>query len=268
MVALRFPLLALFALLSIILTTAAAPMLEKRTSYVGFGSTFTRVTNKDSLPWYKPYTPTDVHKAAINNPTAYTCYHGNSDALPYVTSWKPFDALWATALPALRTHNSAAHNVLLRAKILQIARETTVDARLILAMILQESSGNLAVPCTGAAYANCGIMQAAPGSVPFDPADTAASIDRMIRNGLLGTPGEWPTGGPGYAWLLDGAEGAAWYGIGGGGRPYRSLRAYNSGKVVDLGNLDATGGAGTVSYVNDVANRLMGWDGSDRGCGY
>ena len=52
-----------------------------------------------------------------------------------------------------------------------------------------------------------------------------------------------------------------------GGRPFRALRAYNTGRVVDARNLDATGGAGTVSYVNDVANRLLGWNGRGGGVG-
>ena len=50
-------------------------------------------------------------------------------------------------------------------------------------------------------------MQAAPGYISHNPSNSLSSIDTMIRNGVLGTPGNWPRGGSGYAWLLDGAGG-------------------------------------------------------------
>ncbi|KAL1628118.1 hypothetical protein SLS56_006049 [Neofusicoccum ribis] len=257
MVAIQSPILALSALLLALLavTVSAAPAssLERR-GYAAFDG-FSRVVNKDSLPWYKPYAATGANMAVVNTPVGYKCFNGQSALLPYVSDWKSFDTLWSINIPLLSAKNSAANNAIIRQKILQIASETN-------------SSGQLTVGCTGDNNVNCGIMQAAPGSVSFNPSNPSASIDQMIRNGVLGTPGSWPNGGPGFAWLFDGAGGQAWFGIGGGGKPYRALRAYNTGKVPNQGNLDATGGAGTVSYVNDIANRLIGWNGRNRGCGY
>ncbi|OJD29911.1 exo-beta-protein [Diplodia corticola] len=246
---------------------SAAPALvtfPKR--YVSFDG-FKKITNKDSLAWYRPYSP-GVAKAVVDNPPDYQCFHGAN--YPYVTDWASFNTLWDINLPALRSHNSAANNRILRKKILQIAAQTKTDARIILAIIVQESSGDLGVRCTGEQKRNCGIMQASPGSVSFDAAHPSSSIGTMIRNGVLGTPGGWPDGGPGFAWLFNGADGEAWANMGapGGGQPFRALRAFNTGKVVDASDYDETGGVGTVSYVNDVANRLMGWDGRGRGCGY
>lgn len=271
MVALQLPAPALGAIVLTLFNATpvlAAPteFLERR-GYDSF-SGFTRITDGAALSWYEPYAATGVNHAVVANPPGYKCFYGQSANLPYVTGWKNFDTLWAINLPMLRGYNSEANNKILREKILQIAAETKTDARMILSMIIQESGGKLDVRCTGDNNVNCGIMQAAPGSVPFNLSNPAASIDTMIRNGALGTPGSWPRGGPGYAWLFNGADGQSWFNLGGSGKPYRSLRAYNTGKVPNQGNLDAMGGAGMVSYVNDIANRLIGWSGKNRGCGY
>ncbi|KKY23543.1 putative exo-beta [Diplodia seriata] len=269
MISVQFKPFASCTLVLAILTASvsAAPSLvtlQKR--YASFDG-FKKITNNASLAWYKPYAP-GVATAVVNSPPGYKCFKGAN--YPEFADWASFDTLWNINLPAIRSHNSAANNQILHKKIIQVGAQTKTDARIILAMIMQESSGNLAVPCTGYANANCGIMQASPGSISFDPAHPHSSIATMIRNGVLGTPGSWPAGGPGFAWLFDGADGEAWAGMGtpGGGHPFRALRAFNTGKVVDKADLDKTGGAGTVSYVNDVANRLLGWDGKVRGCGY
>lgn len=44
--------------------------------------------------------------------------------------------------------------------------------------------------------------------------------------------------------------------------PYQALRAYNSGECSTGGNLNCAQ-YGTPSYVNDIANRLIGWDGTN-----
>ncbi|KAK0664395.1 hypothetical protein DIS24_g836 [Lasiodiplodia hormozganensis] len=268
MISLQFKYSAFYALIFAVFTapvfaTPASPAPQKN-GYVSFDG-FTKVTNKDSLAWYRR-SSLSIAKAVVENPPGYECFHGAN--YPGVNDWESFGTLWNINLPALRLHNSAANNQILRSKILSIATETNTDARIILAIIMQESSGQLDVYCTGENKHNCGIMQAAPGSVSFDPKKPAKSIDTMLRNGVLGTPGSWPNGGPGYAWFLNGANGEAWANMGGGGYPFRAMRAYNTGKVPDQKNYDATNGFGTVSYVNDVANRLLGWNGNGRGCGY
>ncbi|OMP86896.1 hypothetical protein BK809_0000571, partial [Diplodia seriata] len=169
---------------------------------------------------------------------------------PAITSWHPFAALWTASSPLIAAANPSTPTAptLLRTAILTVSRATSVDARLILATIMQESGGALAVPCTGTG--NCGIMQAAPGSGSWP----GASVEGMVRDGVQGVAGQWPEGGPGLAY---------WLGV--YGEPWRALRAYNTGSVPDGGDLSATGGVGTASYVVDVANRLVGWDGVTRG---
>lgn len=108
-------------------------------------------------------------------------------------------------------------------------------------------------------------MQAPYGSTSFDPTNPADSILDMIRQGVSGTTsgGSSGTGGPGYAQYLDGS--LSWVRNPYPGNPYAAARAYNTGSVIGA-DLDAAG-AGAAGYANDVANRLVGWDGTGAGFG-
>lgn len=71
-----------------------------------------------------------------------------------------------------------------------------------------------------------------------------ASIEQMLRDGTQGTPS-----GDGLV------QCAGRF----GGHLYEAARCYNSGENgVDIYNLN-NGGVATASYVNDIANRLLGW---------
>lgn len=223
------------------------------------------ISNPSALAWYQPYQTSSAgagaggSRAFYENTTtngggtthsSYQCFAGSS--YPALSSWLSFDTLWSSAASTITAVNGAPGlTPTIRSAILTVAAGDNIDARLVLAVIMQESTGRLAVPCTG--VSNCGIMQAAPGSVGFDASNPSASIEQMIRDGVEGRAGTWPSGGPGLA-----------YWLGQYGDPWRALRAYNTGSVPDESNLDATGGAGTVTYVADVANRLLGWDGNAR----
>lgn len=199
--------------------------------------------------------------------STYQCFSNGN--YPAQSTWPSFASLWSLHVSAITTANSAVSAIdtgsvsgggggsttqILHDKILLVASDTSVDARLVLATILQESGGMLDAPCTGTG--NCGLMQGPPGSASYDGgSDAAASIEQMIRDGVQGTPGTWPSGGPGLEYWLDVY----------GGEPWKALRAYNTGSVPDGSDLSVTNGVGTESYVVDVANRLVGWDGVQRG---
>lgn len=122
-----------------------------------------------------------------------------------------------------------------------VAGETNglIDPRVILAMIMQESSGNVHVISTNNGVQNNGILQSHAG-VSYNSADPSGSILQMVKDGILGT-----SSGDGLVQTVT-RNGGLWEGI----------RAYNSGSVdkTDLGN----GLGSTASYCTDVANRLTG----------
>ena len=94
-----------------------------------------------------------------------------------------------------------------------------------------------------------------PSDTTYDPNNMLASITQMVRDGTQGTSGD------GLVQLFNNPETS--------GNPYNVFRKYNSGSV-DLSNLSAPKCA-TGSYVSDIANRLMGWNGNGNGrdkCGF
>lgn len=105
-------------------------------------------------------------------------------------------------------------------------------------------------------------MQGPPNSISFDPTQPESSILQMIRDGVEGTTsgGNEGAGGPGLVQYL--TQDYSWVHNPSVGNPFTAARAYNSGSVV-AGNLDA--GGATVAYVNDIANRLLGWGSGGEG---
>jgi hypothetical protein len=144
--------------------------------------------------------------------------------------------------------------------ILYVSSQTLVDNRVILAVILQESTGNVRVGCTNNGVRNCGIMQSYNGT-SYDPNNMQSSITKMVQDGVQGTQY-----GPGLVQYMNDASGAN---VGSKGQLWSALRAYNSGRI-DFTQLSASTGA-TASYVSDVLNRLQGWNGYGTGasvCGF
>jgi len=160
-------------------------------------------------------------------------YSGPASTFPPVSSWLTFDRLWDRN-KAVCEKNPDGKALIIHDDILRVAKETGVDARIILTVILQESTCSLSVPKPG-------LMQSHSGVGYTDD----ASILQMIRDGTAGTYHK-PDGGDGLKQLIQK------YNV------YGGLRAYNSG---DLGlNVDDLSSAsiGTPSYVSDVAKRLTG----------
>ena len=176
----------------------------------------------------------------------------------------------------------------MKASILSVSSGTGIDARFILAIIMQESTGCVRVITTAYSHANPGLMQS------FNGTDTQA-LQPQIRGQIIlltpstGTgscntnnaPSNIPGGGSASGvqtpcpaseikqMILDGTNGTIW---GPGLKQdmvqaavnaadpaqayYRTARIYNGGTFVAD---DLSQPCCTSSYASDVANRLMGW---------
>lgn len=181
--------------------------------------------------------------------------------------------MWETNKPSIATSCSQFNQVNptdeeianLHEAIQQVASQTFVDHRFILAIIMQESKGCLRVPTTNWGVNNPGLMQDHGGSgtcYGVNPCPKE-SIVQMVQDGTSGTQG-----GDGLATLLD--KHIPLGGAGGGGEDmaqgyYKAARAYNSGSVAASGNLQDGGGA-TPCYASDIANRLTGWVSAEHAC--
>lgn len=203
----------------------------------------------------------------------YTPYSGDgsaSNGWPAQSAWAPYDALWAANLPLVTqscgwhnwgTNNSPAETAALDRAIRGEAAQSGVDARFILAIVMQESGGCVRAPTTNNGVVNPGLMQShnglasCAGRTPCPDADIGA----MVADGTRGTPS-----GDGLQQTLARARGAI------GGSPddarnfYTAARMYNSGSV-DYGNLN-NGLGSTPCYASDVANRLTGWTLANKAC--
>jgi LysM repeat protein len=140
-----------------------------------------------------------------------------------------------------------------------VSGETGVDARFILAVVMQESGGCVRAPTSNFGVRNPGIMQSHNGigtcndNGQVQQPCSAQAITQMIRDGTAGTPS-----GDGLSQLLSQVAST------GDEKYFLAARMYNSGSVAPSGNLND--GIATKCYVNDVANRLCGWTYSPDGC--
>lgn len=151
----------------------------------------------------------------------------------------------------------------LRAAILSVGHNSTLDVRLILAIVLQESEGCVRAPTSYWSHANPGLMQSYQGTgscntnnntagAPVDQAlvqvpCSASQIRQQIQDGAVGTQT-----GPGLAtdWKQQGHTDVSGY--------YRTAKVYNAGIQTLQGSTELTGGP-TGDYASDIANRLTGW---------
>ena len=145
--------------------------------------------------------------------------------------------------------NTDQQNQMIKNGIDVVAKQSMVDPRFILAIIMQESHGCLAVPTTNNGISNPGLMQSHNGAkwvgASASPDEQQKSIIQQITDGVQGTNGQ-PGGGDGLV-----------QGINKYGDIYAASRMYNSGScdTSDLNN----GYSATASYVQDIANRMTGW---------
>ncbi|KAH7053395.1 hypothetical protein B0J12DRAFT_55214 [Macrophomina phaseolina] len=148
----------------------------------------------------------------------------------------------------------------------QIAQETKVDHRFILAVIIQESKGCVRVPTTGNIDPNIwnpGLMQDHSGDATCNDGQTVqnpcptSTIFQMVREGTAGT-----TRGDGLAHVINQAQNT--YHVTKSRAFYLAARYYNSGSIGASGNLED--GCCTHCYASDIANRLTGWVLADSKC--
>jgi hypothetical protein len=170
-------------------------------------------------------------------------YSGPASNFPSPNQWKSFSDLWAQNLTTFQVNDSFNEISSIQTSIVTVANESGVDPRVILCVIMHESSGNVRVQPTLSPgtppVRNTGLMQSHNG-VEFNPSDPNGSIFQMIKDGTEGTP------------FGDGLQQC----ISRFGNVYEGLRAYNSGSVVEADLSDGRGA--TPDYVSDVAYRLVG----------
>lgn len=229
----------------------AAPALEPRQDWGA-------VTNSVGLSFFNP--DLGAGTAGKANPSDYTCYSGPASNFPDPSTWISFNSMWAMLAADELTPigDSADEQAAMLAAITRVAKNSMVDARVILATIVDESTGNVNVGCTNNGVQNCGLMQSHnPVDTAFDASDVSNSILQMVRDGVRGTPS-----GPGLLGLFN--DDALT-----GGNLWNVFRAYNSGSI-DAENLSDPMGA-TAAYVSNMANYLTGWNGWGSGptpCGF
>lgn len=158
-----------------------------------------------------------------------------------------------------QTQDTAAEEADIRTAIEAVAKETHVDHRFILAIIMQESGGCVRVQSTSYSVTNPGLMQSHEGSHTCDPNGVEtypcpqSEITGMISDGTAGT-----SSGDGLAACINqsGATDVSAY--------YKAARIYNSGSIAASGDLGQ--GVATHCYASDVANRLTGWTTATKTC--
>ncbi|KAH3147357.1 hypothetical protein KXW18_005344 [Aspergillus fumigatus] len=228
---------------------------------VGSGSRRRRSSNANGaavtgngLNWYSSSLTSGA--AGYQDPEYYYCFRGSAANFPPIQNWMGFTAMFdlnqqtSMALVESGPIQGAIWNA-----IVEVSAAAKVDPRLILAVVMQESSGNVYVGCTNNGVQNCGLMQAYAGSVSFNPNDPQGSITQMIIDGTQGTA----QGGGLVQWFNNENVGANT-----GGNPYNVLRGYNSGSI-NFNDLDDSQGAtasdGMVMMAMDIELLVDGSDG-------
>ncbi|KAJ5801257.1 uncharacterized protein N7518_003325 [Penicillium psychrosexuale] len=203
----------------------------------------------------------NLHRRAA---ATYAVMGGNgdvSDGWPSLSQWSEYDTLWALnqILIAASCDNSDDETSDINTSIKSLASETGVDARFILAIVMQESKGCVRVQSTDNGVLNTGLMQshAGEGTCNTDGSLTtpcpASTIKQMITDGTAGT-----ASGDGLKQCFEAQSGAT------ATKYYKAARTYNSGSIDSSGNLGA--GGATHCYASDIANRVRGWAGDVSEC--
>ncbi|KAI4763049.1 hypothetical protein E4T52_04816 [Aureobasidium sp. EXF-3400] len=204
--------------------------------------------------------------------TAYKMYSGNGTVAagwPSQSSWVDFETMFTANIPIMQqscanngwgANNSPTEIADIKSSILKVSASSGVDARFILAIVMQESNGCVRVVTTSWSVANPGLMQDHAGSGTCNSGGViqnpcpASEIEQMIVDGTTGT-----ASGDGLVQCLSqaAASDVSQY--------YRAARIYNGGysgfHANDLGT-----GCCTLCYASDVANRLTGWSSGASQC--
>lgn len=212
---------------------------------------------------------TSTESSAISSATAgsspgadtYKSYTGDgttSANWPSQNAWVDFESMWSANLRIIsisctqfrQDNNSDEESADLKAAIWSVAASSGIDARFILAIVMQESKGCVRVPTTNGGVRNPGLMQDHDGTGTCNDATVTnpcppSEIEQMIQDGTTGT-----AAGDGLEQCLAQSEASDV------SKYYKAARIYNSGSVTD-DNLSL--GVATHCYASDIANRLTGW---------
>jgi len=213
--------------------------------------------------WYSDYnTESNVTKPA--DPSSfYSCSGPDMNAYPSKNEWLSFKDMWEINSPEIQKKNNGAdYGDAIKTAIQDVSKTSKVDSRLILAIIMQESTGGVNIPCTGGGGSDCGLMQFRGGAV-FSKADPSGSIHQMISNAVFGANGK-----PGFLqYFAGGATDLSWIDQKYWGNPYAAAHIYNAGSISStLLNKQEGDNLNSKSYANDIASRLLGWNGQRPGC--
>jgi hypothetical protein len=177
---------------------------------------------------------------------------------PSDSTWGTFDGLWTKNLPTIKisctqfgqANPSDAEAADIKTAIQSVSKSSGVDARFILAVIMQESKGCVRVKTTvspDGTVTNPGLMQDHNG------ANTCYNVNPCPLSTITGmiTDGSTKTAsGDGLQSILKGLKTTGSQAV------YQAARIYNSGSIPASGDL-SEGGA-TTSYASDIADRLGG----------
>ncbi|KAK4442818.1 hypothetical protein QBC34DRAFT_479519 [Podospora aff. communis PSN243] len=188
-----------------------------------------------------PSLPVTNHTLAARAPQ---WFEGPWWNFPPMSAWLGFDDLFGRNIPSMRAMGSTWDDIGRINVAIRECAKLGVDERVILAIIMQESHGDVGAPTTYSpdGLPTAGIMQCwnCPG-FPRQYGLSQEQITSMIRGGTQHFKRDLVIEGDG--WLAEDI--------------YPALRRYNSGNV-NYDNLSDGRGA-TASYVSDIAQRLTGW---------
>ena len=212
----------------------------------------------------------DVAKRTTNTySTTYTGNGATSEGWPAQSSWwDTVDDMFNANNGIMKTgcaqfnvpNNSDGEIADVLTGIKSVAASTGVDARFILAIVLQESNGCVRAPTTSLGVRNPGLLQSHNGAGTCNEAGSISnpcpqsSITQQIQDGVGGT-----SSGDGLVQCIAKSPGK-----GSVTQYYDAARIYNSGSIDASGNLGA--GIATHCYASDIANRLTGWSSGPSTC--
>ncbi|KAF2243033.1 hypothetical protein BU26DRAFT_384014, partial [Trematosphaeria pertusa] len=193
---------------------------------------------------------------------AYKVFGGDgtpAQGWPKQSDWKSFEDLWTANQGTMKAscsqfsqeNDSDQEMNDIKSAIQATAKEASLPAEFLLAIVMQESKGCVRAPTTNYGYDNPGLMQSFQGKNSCNPSGSGTvpcpsdTITGMIRDGA-GIGLEF---GMQQAVAQSKADDVSKF--------YKGARIYNSGSVDASGNLGA--GIATHCYSSDVANRLLGW---------
>ncbi|KAI9695229.1 MAG: hypothetical protein M1820_008801 [Bogoriella megaspora] len=221
----------------------------------------------------------------------YKCF-GDQEPYPKAKDFISFDSMWQLNSKDIRDSNGGNDQLAddVKKAILELSKQTHIYPQFTLAIIMQESVGKVKAPCSNKSPPTdqnpspvpdqCSLMQASPqsvenlesralGIVPRMLSSNGTAVVQAIKDGLLGTS-EGGTNGAGRCGFVQWMSPKADVNCGAGSElettedekvfPYWSAaRLFNSGggEVANLNKCEI----GKPSYVNDVANRVLGWTG-------